>query len=102
MHLIKPQNSSSGLIYSKLFDEKTFYNAFPQDIKNCKKEIIIESPFITTTRMNDFRSVFKKKIEEGLKIYIFTRDQSEHEPVMAQQAEEEIQYFEKIGLQTYY
>ncbi len=100
MHLIKPQNSSSGLIYSKLFDEKTFYNAFLQDIKNCKKEIIIESPFIASTRMNDFRSVFKKKIERGLKIYIFTRDPQEHEPVMALQAEAEIQFFERIGVQT--
>lgn len=50
--------------------------------------------------MNDFRSVFKKKIDENVKIYIFTRDPSEHEELMALQAELEIQFFESIGVQT--
>ena len=85
---------------SKLFNEYTFYEAFIADLKKCKKEVIIESPFITTRRMNDFRSVFEKILDKDVKIYIFTRDPSEHEITMAYQAETEIQYFEKIGVQT--
>lgn len=50
--------------------------------------------------MNDFRSVFEKLLEKGVKIYIFTRDPGEHELPMAYQAEAEIQYFERIGIQT--
>ena len=85
---------------SKLFNEHTFYKSFINDLKKCKKEVIIESPFITTGRMNDFRSVFEKLLYKEVKIYIFTRDPSEHEIAMAYQAEAEIQYFEKIGIQT--
>jgi len=86
---------------SRLFDEKTFYQAFLRDLYNCRKEVIIESPFITSARMKDFRSVFKKILEPGVKIYIFTRDPKEHEPEMALQSEIEIQNFERIGVQTF-
>ncbi len=85
---------------SKLFNENTFYQSFISDLEKCKSEVIIESPFITTLRMNDFRSVFEKLLEKGVKIYIFTRDPGEHELPMANQAEDEIQYLERIGIQT--
>ena len=85
---------------SQLHDEKTFYDVFVRDLSNCKTEVIIESPFITTSRMKVFRSVFKNMIEKGVKIYIFTRDPREHEYEMAYQAEIEIQNFERIGIQT--
>ena len=86
---------------SSLFDEKTFYQAFLKDLSNCCEEVIIESPFITSARMKVFRSVFKKILEKGVKIYVFTRDPREHEKEMAFQSEAEIQNFERIGVQTF-
>lgn len=85
---------------SELHNEKTFYESFIRDLKNCKKEVIIESPFITTGRMNGFRSVFNNILERGVKIYIFTRDPKEHEITMARQSEVEIKNFERVGIQT--
>lgn len=94
----KPQNI---LFSSELFDEDTFYKAFLNDLENSKKEIIIESPFITTERMNGFRSVFKKILEKGVKIYVITRDPKEHSETMEYQSEEEIINFEIMGIQTF-
>lgn len=85
---------------SSLFDEKTFYQTFLKDLSNCREEVIIESPFITSSRMKDFRSVFKKITEKRIKIYIITRDPSGHEPNMAIQSEAEIRNFERTGIQT--
>lgn len=90
----------NNLLQSRLFDEKSFYSQFIDDLLGCKNEIIIESPFITSSRMNGFRSVFKKIVEKGIKVYVFTRDPREHDYEMAYQAEMEIQNFEKIGVQT--
>ena len=56
--------SSSGLIDSTLFDENTFYKAFMKDLNNCKEEVIIESPFVTTTRASKFIPVFKTIIKK--------------------------------------
>ncbi len=85
---------------NSLFDEKTFYQAFQRDLDSCKKEVIIESPFITSERMKVFRSLFSNLIRKGVKIYIFTRDPRQHEPKMAFQSEIEISNFERIGVQT--
>ncbi len=85
---------------SSLFDEKTFYQAFQKDLSGCKKEVIIESPFITTERMKVFRSLFNNLIRKGVRIYVFTRDPKEHELKMALQSEAEIANFERIGVQT--
>lgn len=90
----------NNLFSSQLHDEKTFYEAFTKDLLACKREVIIESPYITAARMKDFRPIFKKILEKGAKIYIFTRDPEEHKLPMAIQSEAEIQNFELIGVQT--
>ena len=93
--------SSTSFSFSSLFDESTFYNSFLEDLNCAKKEIIIESPFITSERMNGFRSVFKKILEKGVKIYVITRDPREHNETMEYQSEEEIINFEIMGIQTF-
>lgn len=93
--------SSTALLSSQLCDENTFYHKFTQDLLQSRKEVIIESPYITTERMKGFRSVFKDLLQKGVKIYIFTRDPREHEPKMAFEAETEISNFERIGIQTF-
>jgi phosphatidylserine/phosphatidylglycerophosphate/cardiolipin synthase-like enzyme len=44
-------NSSPDLLGSKLYDDKTFYPAFIEDLNNCASELIIECPFITKRRL---------------------------------------------------
>jgi|SRR5438034_7996268 len=91
---------SSKLLNSLLFDEKTFYQKFISDLENCKDEVIIESPYITSERMKTFDRVFKKLLERKVKIYIITRDPKEHYEGMEVQSEAEIRKFESIGIQA--
>lgn len=86
---------------SSLYDEKMFYKAFLADLKDCKQEVIIESPFITTERMNSLWSVLHKLYSKGIKIYIFTRDPKEHKDGYEVQSEDEIQALEKLGVQVF-
>ncbi|MDE2588718.1 MAG: hypothetical protein KGL95_03515, partial [Patescibacteria group bacterium] len=58
---------------SSLYDEKTFYQAFLQNLSRCQNEVVIESPFIATFRMKTFDRVFKNLLKKGIKIYIITR-----------------------------
>lgn len=101
---MSPKHSTStntDLLISRLYTENTFYHKFSQDLLESKKEVIIESPYITAGRMKGFRSVFNKILGKGVKVYIFTRDPREHESPMAFQAETEISNFERIGIQTF-
>jgi hypothetical protein len=84
---------------SSLYDEKTFYSQFINDLLHCEKEVIIESPFITTIRIQMFYPVFEKLIQKGVKIYVVTRDPREHRESYKGQSEYTIQYFERVGIQ---
>jgi phosphatidylserine/phosphatidylglycerophosphate/cardiolipin synthase-like enzyme len=88
------------MLSSKLYDEKSYYPAFIEDLKGCKEEVIIESPYITTSRMRMLRPILEKLVGRGVKIYIITRDPKEHELRMEIQSEEEIRYCERLGIQV--
>jgi len=85
---------------SQLHTEKTFYQSFLNDLENCREEVIIESPFITSERTSQFIPVFEQLLEKGVKIYVMTRDPKEHDLNMEVQSEEVIRTFEIMGVQT--
>lgn len=86
--------------FSSLFDESTFYEAFINDLLSSTKEVIIESPYITTERMRMLKPVFEELINRGVKIYVMTRDPKEHNENLEIQSEEEIHFFEVLGVQV--
>ena len=85
---------------SQLHDETTFYFAFIHDLEHAKKEIIVESPYITTERMRLLKPAFQKLIKKEVKIYIITRNPTEHEQFMEGQAEDAICWCEQVGIQV--
>lgn len=91
---------SPDLIHSQLFDETTFYLQFLKDLKQCKKEVIIESPFIASQRTCSLIRTFETLVAKKVKIYIITRDPNDHDLTMKQQAETEIRRFETMGIQV--
>ncbi len=96
----QPKLAANPLLSSKLFDERTFYPAFLKDLSSCQNEVIIESPYITSGRTRIVWPIFKKLIQNNVKIYIITRNPKEHDQVLSMQSETEIRKFEQIGVQT--
>jgi phosphatidylserine/phosphatidylglycerophosphate/cardiolipin synthase-like enzyme len=86
---------------SSLFDEKTFYRAFLIDLEASHKEVIIESPFITSERMKILWPILRGLIKRGVKVYIVTRDPQEHGNGYDEQSEVEIEEFEAVGIQVF-
>jgi len=84
---------------SRLHDEKTFYQAFLRDLEDCRNEVIIESPYITSKRAEMLIPVFDDLLAKGVKIYVMTRDPQEHDENMEFQSEEAISLFERMGVQ---
>lgn len=90
----------SDLFSSQLHTEKTFYSSFIDDLENCREEVIIESPYITSERAGLFIPIFDNLLKKRVKIYVMTRDPKEHELGMEVQSEETIRTFEIMGVQT--
>ena len=80
---------------TSLFDEKTFYKQFTKDLLNAKNEVIIESSFIASERINKLHTTIRKLVNRKIKMYVITRIPEKHIGVMRTQAEEAIQYFEQ-------
>ncbi len=86
---------------SKLFDQRTFYPVFRGDLAGCKREVIIESPFITFERTQALLPIFLKLLDRNVKIYVLTRNPKEHDAYLEEQSEQQIRNFEQIGVQVF-
>ncbi len=73
------KSAAPDLVTSKLFNEETFYPAFLKDLKNCQSELIIESPFITSRRLNQLLPTLEKLKARKVRIVVNTRDPHEHD-----------------------
>jgi len=91
---------SPDLTHSKLFDDDSFYKQFVADLKHCKKEVIIESPYITSQRMSTLKRHFASLVARKVKVYVITRNPYDHDLSMRQQADVEIRNFEMMGVQV--
>ncbi len=92
------RRGSKDLTRSILLDNQTFYPAFMRDLDRCKRELIIECPFITHKRMNALYPSFRRLTKRGVRVVVNTRDPSEHEPRMAVEADEAILALQNIGV----
>lgn len=70
--------NKNKIFESKLYDQDNFYKHFINDLKHSQKEVIIESPFITSSRMELLYPIFRELLERNIAIHIITRDPIEH------------------------
>jgi phosphatidylserine/phosphatidylglycerophosphate/cardiolipin synthase-like enzyme len=82
---------------SSLFDQNTFHRAFERDLQHAKQEVIIESPFITASRMKILLPIFHKLSKRGVRIIVNTRPPEEHEGDYCRQAVEAVAALQDIG-----
>jgi phosphatidylserine/phosphatidylglycerophosphate/cardiolipin synthase-like enzyme len=76
----------NSLLSSRLYDNMTFYKSFVKDLKDAQRSVLIESPFITTRRMNDLLPIFRTLRQQGVRIVVNTRNPEEHDADYQQQA----------------
>jgi len=98
MNWFKHLKSSPNITPSILYDESTFYQAFFKDLESCRKEVIIESPFITSSRMERFYPAFQKMLDRRTKVLIITRDPSDLDPEIRDFATNEIMQMSDMGV----
>lgn len=95
---LQRQKKATELISSKLFDETSFYKAFINDLLRCRNEVIIESPFVSSSRMELLTPIFSKLLTKGVKIHLITRDPAEHDEFFRDQATNEILNCKQMGV----
>ncbi len=92
--------SNANIFTSHLFDEKSFYTSFIKDLLECRQEVIIESPFITTARMHQLYPTFEEILKQDVKVFVITKDPSILDESLSSQSAEVIRQFEIMGIQV--
>ncbi|HEU5122088.1 MAG TPA: hypothetical protein VFT59_04530, partial [Candidatus Saccharimonadales bacterium] len=87
---------------SSLFDQNTFYRAFERDLLRARREVIIESPFITLSRTALLLPTLRKLSKRGVHIVINTRHPEEHDGDYCRQAAEAVVTLQDIGAVVLY
>ena len=98
MSLLKWFKTAPEMPTSLLYDESTFYQAFMTDLGKCEKEVVIESPFITCSRMEVVRPLIERLLMKGVKVHIITRDPIEHSEDFGYEATNEILNCVEMGI----
>lgn len=94
--------SAPELLTSSLLTEQNFYGAFLRDIKRCREELIIESPYMTTSRVNKLLPELKKLIRRGVRVRINTRFPQHHDLLLRTQAYETTKLLKAAGVRVFY
>jgi len=87
---------------SQLYDQNTFYDAFERDLKCCKQELIIESPFITARRTNALLPILASLRKRNVTIIVNTRNPIEHDGDYYHQALNAIAEMQDLGIKVLY
>lgn len=76
----------NDLLSSRLYDNTNFYKTFKKDLNRARLSVIIESPFITTKRIEELLPILRKLRQRGVRITVNTRDPKEHDAEYEYQA----------------
>lgn len=87
---------------TSLFNQDTFYKKFTSDLLKAKKEVIIESPFITEKRMTILLPILAKMRHRNVQVVVNTRAPIEHSGDYCRQAINLIARMQELGIEVLY
>lgn len=83
-----------------LYDQTQFYQKLTKDLMKTKAEVIIESPFITKTRLTKLLPLLTELKSNRIKVIINTRDPNEHDGFMKPDAQHALSSLLELGIQA--
>ena len=93
---------AQGLCASQLFDNDTFYGAFTRDLRCARRRVYIESPFITTKRLERLLPIFEKLRRRGVRVTVNTRCPNEHDGEYTKHAVSAVETMQELGVTVLY
>jgi phosphatidylserine/phosphatidylglycerophosphate/cardiolipin synthase-like enzyme len=81
-----------------LYDQKSFYKAFIKDITSAKQRVVIESPFITSKRLNQLLPLLSKLVKRGVAVTVNTKPFVEHDELFRRMAYAGVADLQDIGV----
>ena len=85
---------------TQLFDQNDFYEAFEKDLRQTRSRLIIESPFLTTSRVGKLTPILRELVCRGVKVIVNTKLFDKHDEFMYYQAIECVVLLQELGVKV--
>lgn len=90
------------ILTSQLFDDRTFYSAFIKDLSHAQKDVIIESPYMTTKRLRILSPILKTAVKKGVKVRVHTRNPIHHDELLRIQSRLVVKSLKEMGVRVFF
>lgn len=87
--------SSTGL-----YNQDTFYSSFMRDLVRARKQVIIESPFLTLRRTNLLLPIITKLVRRGVTVIVNTKPFEEHDEILRDTVHKSVSVLQNVGVQV--
>ena len=93
-------DAETPLTKDLIFDGKSFYPVYCQDLRHAEREILIVSPFMSKTRLQKLTKVLAEPIMNGVRVTAVTRPQEDLPPRDRKAVPENVKYLESYGVRV--
>jgi phosphatidylserine/phosphatidylglycerophosphate/cardiolipin synthase-like enzyme len=97
---LRRQQNGSELLCSSLLNQDNFYGTFEKDLAHAMREVIIESPFITSRRLSYLLPTLRNLIRRKVRVVINTKPAEEQDGDYVWQAKECIETLQQLGIEV--
>lgn len=94
------RRNDGELLCSCLLNQDDFYSAFEKDLARATREVIIESPFITSRRLNYLLPTLRNLVRRKVRVVINTKPVEEQDDDYVWQVEECIETLRRLGVEV--
>ena len=92
-----------GLLTSSLYDDSTFFAQFARDLRQCRHEVIIESPFATGRRVRQLMPILQILRASNVRVVVNTRNPEEHtDRYMRDESRQVMPRLQQLGVYVLY
>lgn len=85
-----------------IYDGKSFYTVYCQDIKSAHKEILIVSPFMRKSRISQLSKVLSQAVQNGAKVTVITRPPDDFKEAEQKSVKENTVLLQNYGVRVIY
>ena len=81
-----------------IYDGKSFYPVYLQDLKSAAKETLVVSPFMRKSRLKQLLPVFAEAIQNGVTVTVVTRPVEDYSGENVRLTKDNLQMLESVGV----
>ena len=101
LSILRSTIGGQKLLTSHLYSERAFYQTFLRDLRKARRNVVIESPYLTENRVNYLMPSLRRLRKRKVNVRVNTRHPRFHSSLMKTQAEKAMRILVDSRIKVY-